>query len=137
MKVDRLCMYLVTALAVGCVSAAPFSTSFSSPKDRQELFQCATTQVNQLGFTVLDANKEAGFMRAERNVSEARNVMVGLRYFEVLSISVYDDTDNGHSAMRVTAESQQQRGAGSREGIGTPSRLRDMAEHLAMSCASR
>lgn len=122
-------------LAVGCVSVAPASFTTESDSSTSDLFECAKGRVNALGFTVVDASLDTGFLRAERNITEARNLLAGRRYYDWVSLSVYLDPVSGRSVLRVTAESQEQRGAGNREGLGTSPRLKVVAKEIVDGCA--
>ncbi|MEJ2503665.1 MAG: hypothetical protein P8177_10215 [Gemmatimonadota bacterium] len=91
-------------LLTACGAAGP--TSFTAPVPRSadaDPYACALRQVNELGFTVVDADRASGFLVAEKQTTGALETFFGDAHeFDRLTVSIYDDGADGRT-LRVTA----------------------------------
>jgi hypothetical protein len=130
------------SMAVGCASAVQ-PRSFSRPVTVQgaDVFGCALGHLNAQGYTVLDANKEAGFIRAEKKTSGlGRALMVGQNLFDQMTISIFQDPATRQTTLRVTAATMSERamgwGAGSRN-VTDPSPALEADAHRVLDACSQ
>lgn len=91
-------------LAAAC---APLPTTPSPPSralapgSAGEAFACAMRQVNELGYVVADADREAGFIRADRDRTSLGEAMLGgTESYDQLTLTVYPRED-GRTLLRV------------------------------------
>lgn len=63
--------FIPLVLALVACASVPKSFSASTLSSPDEAFNCVNRETNRLGYTTLDANREAGFIRAERKVGGA------------------------------------------------------------------
>ncbi len=66
-----------------------------------DAFSQVMQKVNELGYTVVDADRDAGFIRAELHVNKIFDPVDK----EQLTISVYEIGETGEVSVRVTASS--------------------------------
>ena len=66
MKIMRTAISAISMVALVDCSSSPISYFASSPIPQDGLYTCALRKVNELGYTVTNTNKEAGFITAER-----------------------------------------------------------------------
>lgn len=134
MSVNRNGLYLIiiTLTITGCVSFQPMSDTRATASV-DAAFECALRELNTRGYTLLDANKESRLIRAEKNITAARNALLGIGYVEQITVSAFTDTD-GKSLLRVTGESLETR-RNSRSGYGTSPKLRDEVKAITRACA--
>jgi hypothetical protein len=110
-----------------------------SPDDT---YSCAIRNVNRLGFTVVDADRGAGFIRAEKDVAGAgTELLTGENYWVLLTVAVYESQDPSATEVKVTVarakegisgETQGQRTTG---GMATKSEDREAAQEIVNRCA--
>jgi hypothetical protein len=100
------------ALVAALVAAGGCSLgSGSTPEDRVLLrgtleagFNCAVREVNERDFVVVDASRDSGFLRAERDRTGLTDALLGdVRVLDQLTVSLYRDASE-RTVMRVTAE---------------------------------
>lgn len=127
------------AMIVAC-SSAPISYSSTTPKPLDATYGCALSKINQLGYTIANTNKDAGFIQASRQTSSGiGEVISGAKTFDYLTVAVFDAA-GGAKTLRVTASSGQQKantffGKASETG-GAPSKnAKSHAAALLASCA--
>jgi hypothetical protein len=85
------------------------------------MFDCALRQLNQLGYTVTNAEKGAGLIVAERQTSGAvSEALTGQKSQDRLTVSIFPAADTSQTTLRVTAagvaEKAQLFGAASKSG---------------------
>jgi hypothetical protein len=67
-------------------------------------FNCAVREVNERNFVVIDANRDSGFLRAERDRTGFTDAILGdAQVLDQLTVSLYRDASE-RTVMRVTAE---------------------------------
>ena len=97
---------LVTAIAVvlsGCATA-PISFLSSTPRPLDDAYSCALRKVNELGYTVSNTNKDAGFITGTKQTSGlGTKLLTGSEYHDQLTVSIFDDSAAGGRRIRVTA----------------------------------
>lgn len=109
---------------------APKSLQIASPMALDQAFDCAVREVNRAGYTVQDANREAGFIAAER-AEGGTNVLTGDQYFSILRISTYEE--DGATRLRLTLSRQADSG-GQRKTIRVQGQIERDAAQLLQAC---
>jgi hypothetical protein len=102
---------VLTALMIGAVAGGCAFGSSDAPEDRVTLrgtleagFNCAVREVNERDFVVVDASRDSGFLRAERDRTGLTDALLGdTRVLDQLTVSLYRDASE-RTVMRVTAE---------------------------------
>lgn len=100
------CTVLIAALLVlvAACAARPESFVTRTPTPTGDAYTCALRMVNQLGFSVVNADREAGFINAERQTSGGAEVfLTGIKELDQLRISTYEDALSETTEIRVTA----------------------------------
>jgi hypothetical protein len=99
-RTTMLCLLAGTA---GCLPAGgPLSYTASIPTPRESAFSCAFRAVNELGFTVTNADQSAGFIAAEKATAVTAGPLTEVVYHDRLTVAVFD-ADNATRTLRVTA----------------------------------
>ena len=94
--------FLALILA-GCATA-PVSYLVAAPQPSDAAYACALRKVNELGYTVTNSNKEAGFISADKQTSGlGTKIWSGAEYHDQLTVSVYGDSASGGRKIRATA----------------------------------
>lgn len=125
----------------GCASSVqPRSFQKPTSKSLSEVYACAMGHLNVAGYTVVDANKDAGFIRAEKKTSGVgRVVMVGKNLFDQMTVSVFEDPSSKQTTLRVTAATMSEQaygwGAGSRNITDPAPKLESDANAILAACA--
>lgn len=91
---------IATSLLAGCASG-PVSVRGPAAGPPDEAYACAMRELNERDFTVVAADRAAGFIRAERFRWNVVPAMTGAARYDILTVSLYED-DGGH-VLRVTA----------------------------------
>ena len=135
MSAAALCLSIV-----GCISTAPFSLVQPSPRGAPDLFDCTLQQINRLEYVVLDANKDAGFIRAERKTSGGAGEVIWNRAtHDQLTAAVYPET-SGRASLRLTATTTSQKdhgdGAGQRTAQTTSTRAKQDVATVVAACSA-
>jgi hypothetical protein len=99
-------------LVLGCgVSASAARRELASPLPREEAFTRAMRVVADFGYTVTDADRASGFLRAERKASSgSTEFLTGSANFWVLTVTVLEDS----SGTRYVLQPQNVREEGGR-----------------------
>jgi hypothetical protein len=91
-------------LLAGCGAGGP--TSFLAPVPRSadtDPYDCALRRINELGFTLVDADRASAFLVAEKQTTGALETFLGDAHeFDRITVSIYGDGQGGRT-MRVTA----------------------------------
>lgn len=130
---------VATTGLVGC-STSPISYVALSPQPQADVFTCVNREFNELGYTVSQANKEAGFIAGDRQTSGMGTALLtGKQYHDVLSVTIYDDGKGGQKVRATAGQSTENAisfGAASKTG-GKPSDsgIRD-AKALLKACTT-
>ena len=82
------------ATVVSCVS--PKAYMVRTPVAPDDAFSQCMRKVNELGYTVVDTDRAAGFIRAERYVTG---------HIDELTISIFEAGETGGAGIRVSARS--------------------------------
>ena len=106
----RATPFLLLAVAGVTAGGCAFGSS-GGPEDRVTLrgtleagFNCAVREVNERDFVVVDASRDSGFLRAERDRTGFTDAVLGdTRVLDQLTVSLYRDASE-RTVMRVTAE---------------------------------
>ena len=94
--------FLAVVLICGC-STAPISFYGVAPPGRDTAYECALAQLNILGYTIEDGNKDAGFIRGRKQTSGlGTQLFTGASHHELLTATVFDDPATGTN-LRVVA----------------------------------
>lgn len=95
---------LLVLLAAAC-SSAPISYMSTTPAPESSAYECALRQINEMGYTVTNADKGAGLIAAEHQTSSGvGEFMSGKKYRDVLTVSIFDAADSTKGRrLRVTA----------------------------------
>lgn len=140
MKIMRTAISAISMVALVDCSSSPISYFASSPIPQDGLYTCALRKVNELGYTVTNTNKEAGFITAERQTSSGfSEVVTGRKYHDVLTISIFDEASGGSRRLRVTAAQTQQTaqlfGRASETGVAPSDKAKADSNDLLAACA--
>ena len=93
---------------------APVSFTAPVPRPEDDAYSCALRLFNELGFQIVNADREAGFITGEKQTSGvATAIITGNNYYDHLTISIFDDGSGGET-MRVTAGSMNESALGLR-----------------------
>ena len=102
MTTSRFAAFLAV-LAAGC-SSAPVSYFGVAPPGRETAYQCAVAQLNIMGYTIEDGNKDTGFVRGRKQTSGlGTQIFTGNTHHDVLTAAVFDNPATGETNLRVTA----------------------------------
>jgi len=89
-------------LAAGC-SSAPVNYLGVAPPGRETAYECAVAQLNILGYTVEDGNKDTGFVRGRKQTSGlGTQLITGNTHHDVLTASAFDNPATGETNLKVT-----------------------------------
>jgi histidinol-phosphate/aromatic aminotransferase/cobyric acid decarboxylase-like protein len=99
----KLLAFIATAGLAACASIAPvsFVTTSLAPSDAS--FACVSRKLNEIGYTVTNASKDAGFITAEHQTSGlATAVLLNRKYRDVITLSIFDDAGGATRKIRAT-----------------------------------
>jgi len=107
----RATSFLLALAVAGVTTGGCAFGSSGGPEDRVTLrgtleagFNCAVREVNERDFVVVDARRDSGFLRAERDRTGLTDALLGdARVLDQLTVSLYRDASE-RTVMRVTAE---------------------------------
>ncbi len=89
-------------LLAGCATR-PAAFQGVTPTGTRASYDCALGQINMLGYTIEDGNRDAGFIRARKHVSGlARELFMGNVLYDLLTVGVFSDGRSGTDNMRIT-----------------------------------
>jgi len=110
-------------------SLQTMSFSHETTRPAPEAFSCVNGMLNALSYVVLDGNRDVGYLRAQRKVSN-----VGLEpNVDTIYASVYEDPSTAKRMVRVTVETDF---AGRRRDLTEPSdALKADAQKVLETCA--
>lgn len=108
---SRATPFLLALVLAGLTASGCAFGSSDGPDDRVTLrgtleagFNCAVREVNERDFVVVDASRDSGFLRAERDRTGFTDALLGdTRVLDQLTVSLYRDASE-RTVMRVTAE---------------------------------
>lgn len=104
----RLSPVLLLPLLTGCATA-PISYLAATPKPAPDAYSCALAKVNELGYTITNTNKEAGFITGTKQTTGlGTQILTGSKYHDQLTVSIFDDGSGGRR-IRVTSGQTQER----------------------------
>ncbi len=126
------------ALTVVACATAPVSFVSTTPEPTDAAYNCAMKKLNELGYTVSNTNKDAGFITgAKQTSSGVGEFMTGKKYHDILTISIFD-ADEGSRRLRVTAAQSQEAawfGNASKSGIKPSAAGMAAARAILSTCA--
>ncbi len=107
------------ALALSGCSTAPLSYHGVAPPGRETAYDCAVAELNIMGYTIEDGNRDSGFVRGRKQTSGlGTQIFVGESHHEVLTATVYDDPRTGETTLRVVASRVSDEDTSSLGGFG-------------------
>lgn len=118
--------------AVACVPpSGPVTYVAPAPATAESAFACAYRTINEMGFTVTNADRDAGFISAEKYIRS------GVTYHDALSVAIFQAAGASEQTLRVTAmQGERQRDDDEPVSSGTPSAHgRAAARIVAETCA--
>ncbi|MDE2982507.1 MAG: hypothetical protein OXU74_15060 [Gemmatimonadota bacterium] len=90
-------------LLTGC-STAPVSFHGVAPPGKDDAYECAVAQLNILGYTIEDGNKDTGFVRGRKQTSGlGTQLLTGNAYHDILTATAFDNPGTGETNLRVVA----------------------------------
>jgi hypothetical protein len=90
-------------LLIGC-SVAPVSYYGVAPPGRDDAYECALAQLNIMGYTIEDGNKDAGFIRASKQTSGlGTQILTGSAYHDLLTATTFTNPATDETNLRVVA----------------------------------
>lgn len=138
MKISsRLALVAVLcAMACGTYDAATSMGEAKAPAP--EAFGCAIATLNSLGYTITDASKDAGFIKAERKRSGGQAFLTGHTDTDRISVSVFEDPTSKKPMMRISGETiasqEMGRTAGSVVSQQTTADVKGHVQQLLSAC---
>jgi hypothetical protein len=91
------------SFSIGC-GGTPVSYFSLTPQPSADAYTCAIRKVNELGYTVTNTNKDAGFITADKQMTGAMHkVLLGSEEHDQLTVSIFDDPATQQRKLRVTA----------------------------------
>ncbi len=104
MRTTAPALLLLSSAACATVPSAPPPPSRSLAAGTvSEVFACGMREVNELGYVVADADRAAGFIRADRDRTSFSEAMFqGVERYDQLTLTVYPRED-GRTMLRVVA----------------------------------
>lgn len=104
----RRSILTLSTLALAACSTSPESFLSITPDPIDDAYTCALRQVNGLGYTVQNADRDAGFITAEKKASGLGTaILTGKEYYDVVTVSIFDSSDTERT-IRVTAARAEQ-----------------------------
>jgi len=106
------CTFLLLAviLFAGCLhmTGAPISFTAPTPQTTADAYSCALRKVNELGYTITNANKDAGFITADKITSSvAEQLFTSSQLNDRLTVSIFDAADGKGRTIRATSAKTQ------------------------------
>jgi len=132
-------LFPALVLAAAC-STSPISYTASTPTPQDGAYSCALRKVNELGFTVVNTDRQGGFITAEKQTSGLGTALLtGRKYTDALTVSIFDGADAQSRTIRVTAaqvtENAMGFGAASKTGIKPSPTGIKAAQEVLTACA--
>jgi hypothetical protein len=129
---------LLTILVSSC-AIAPQHYEGRAFTPVNDTYTCVMRQLTQLGYTVQDADRGAGFIRAEKQTSGLGTaLLVGQHMFDQISVTVLESSEG--ALLRIAAGSANQQALGFNQGsrnVRAPSTaVKKDGEHIMSQCAN-
>ena len=106
---------LTTLPLVGCATTQSYLGTV--PRPRQDAYSCALQKFNELEYVVQDADREAGFIRGEKETGGfVAAALTGATRFNQITVSVFEDVGTGTTRMRVSVGGIEEAEGGFRRG---------------------
>jgi hypothetical protein len=104
MRVRPAVLTVVTiVLLLAACSSAPISYFALTPQPADGAYACGLRKVNELGYTITNTNKDAGFITGDKQTSGmATRVLLGSEKHDQITVSVFDDAATHQRKVRVT-----------------------------------
>lgn len=107
---SRRLLVLTILLFAGACKTAPISYFAVTPQPAADAYTCALRKINELGYTISNTNKEAGFITGDKQTSGlGTRLLSGSQYTSVLTVSIFDAPSTVGRRMRVTAAQVRER----------------------------
>lgn len=134
--------YMLLPLAVlqmAC-NAGPVSYLVATPAPSETAYACALRKLNELGYTVTNANKEAGFIAGDKQTSGiGTQLLTGQQYHDQLTVSIFDAAAGAGRKIRATsgkiAQSSNIFGS-SQKGVAPSDKGKADANDLLLACGT-
>lgn len=98
----RCKLTLGSLLLAGCATA-PISFISTTPRAPDDAYTCSLRKLNELGYTVTNTSREAGFVTGTKQTSGlGTKLFTGSEYHDQLTISIFDE-GSGARKIRATA----------------------------------
>lgn len=132
-------LVLILTSAAGCATG-PKSFLANTPDPQDGAYTCALREMNRLGYTVRDADRDAGFVTGQKQTSGLGTALLtGKNFHDVLTVSIFDSGDSDERTIRVTAAQMQENaiafGSASQTGTSPSSSGKADAQTILMNCA--
>jgi hypothetical protein len=89
---------------VGCSGGHPISYFALTPQPSPDAYACALRKVNELGYTITNTSKDAGFLTADKQTTGTMHkILTNSEVHDQLTVSVFDDAATQQRKVRVTA----------------------------------
>ena len=139
MRERRLTPGIAVVLLITACSYAPQSYSVATPSPQADTYSCTMRQVNALGYTVANADRDAGLIVASKQTSGLGTaIFTGKEYHDQLSVVVFE-ADANRTSIRVTAATSTQNainfGAASNSNAKPSDKVKQDAQTLLQACA--
>jgi hypothetical protein len=104
----RLITLFALVTAVACGKSGPISFLATTPSPAPDAYTCSLRKINELGYTVTNTNREAGFITGEKSTTGTfTRAMTGSQYASILTVSIFDDA--AARKIRVSAGQSRER----------------------------
>jgi hypothetical protein len=88
----------------GCSGGHPISYFALTPQPSPDAYTCALRKVNELGYTITNTSKDAGFLTADKQTTGTMHkLLTNGEVHDQLTVSVFDDAATQQRKVRVTA----------------------------------
>ena len=122
----------IAAMAVpltGCITGMPMSMYGVAPAGSGAALECASSQLNYLGYTIEAGDSKMGFVRAGRHLpTEQRWFLPGSDERDILTAAVFEDPETGAASLRLTAAVRSHDDVGAPTNRGTADAVAIMGE---------
>lgn len=136
----RTLLVLCAALGASACATAPVSFTSPTPASQDDAYSCALRKINEMGFTVANTDRQAGFITAEKQTSGLGTALLtGKKYQDQLTVSIFDNAGSASRTIRVTAAQTNENaiafGSASRTGVAPSDTGKKAAQELLTVCA--
>jgi hypothetical protein len=110
MFMRRSVSMLVLIAVSACGKSGPVSYLSTTPAPTPDAYACALRKINELGYTVTNTSREAGFISGEKSTTGSlKRALTGSQYASILTVSIFDDPATKARKIRATAGQSRER----------------------------